>query len=149
MGLIDAWVKADHFNRRAVTTRYTCFTGQPLETARRLAHWASGQTVALAFTQWLAGWLRQPYTEPAVMCAYVSRLPESAVLEELGLRPVSEAGKVWLHVPEDEGVFLELQNVQGLPLVSDAQIYVDLQGTGLRGPDQAHAMRSWTGFCRP
>jgi hypothetical protein len=34
-------------------------------------------------------------------------------------------------------------------LVSDAQIYLDLIHAGLRGPDQAKALREWKGFCRP
>jgi hypothetical protein len=75
-------------------------------------------------------------------------LPEAAALERLGLRPVTDAGKVWLLVPDDEGVFLETLNAQGLPLATDAQIYLDLQKTGLRGPDQAAALRNWEGFCR-
>ena len=71
------------------------------------------------------------------------------MLERYSLRPVSNAGKVWLFVPDDEGVFLETQSVQDLPLVTDAQIYVDLQKTGLRGPEQAAALRDGDGFCRP
>jgi hypothetical protein len=55
---------------------------------------------------------------------------------------------VWLLLPDDEGVFLETRTIQGLPLASDAQIYLDLQKTGLRGPDQAAALRNWEGFCR-
>lgn len=148
LGLIDAWVKADDFNRRASTTRYTGFGGSPVEIAQQLQAWAGERSVALAFTQWIAGWLRHPYTEPVVTSAYVARLPEVATLERLGLRPVNDAGKVWLHVPDDEGVFLETQSVQDLALVSDAQIYIDLQNTGLRGPEQAAALRNWEGFCR-
>jgi hypothetical protein len=79
---------------------------------------------------------------------YVSQLPTQAVLEQLGLRSVSEAGRVWLHVPSDEGVFQERQIVRELPLVSDAQIYIDLLKTGLRGPEQAQALREWSGFGR-
>jgi hypothetical protein len=56
---------------------------------------------------------------------------------------------VWFHLPSDEGVFRETQVVNDLPLVSDAQIYVDLQGTGLRGPEQARALRESSVFCRP
>jgi hypothetical protein len=149
LGLIDAWVKADDFNRRATLTRYTAFGGSPLEVARQLETWAREQTVSIAFTQWIAGWLRHPYTEPVVTSAYVARLPEAATLERLGLRHVNDAGKVWLYVPTDEGVFLETQTVQDLPLATDAQIYLDLQSTGLRGPDQAAALRNWEGFCRP
>jgi len=149
LGLIDTWVKADDFNRRTTTTRFSTFGGTPIEVARQLKGWASEQSVCIAFTQWLAGWLRRPYTEPVVVSAYVARLPEAATLERLGLRPVTEAGKVWLHVPDDEGVFLEAQTIQDLPLASDAQIYLDFQKTGLRGPDQAAALRDWEGFCRP
>ena len=147
-GLVDAWVKADEFGRRNATTRYTAFGGSPFESARQLKLWAEQESVRIAFTQWIAGYLRRPYTEPVITSAYVSRLPDATTLERLGLRPVSEAGKVWLHLPDDEGVFLETRSVQDLPVVSDAQIYLDLQNTGLRGPDQAAAIREWEGFCR-
>lgn len=149
LALLDAWVKADDFARRNTTTRYTVFGGTPLETARQLKSWADQQSVCIAFTQWVAGWLRHPYTEPVIASAYVARLPDAATLERLSLRTVNDAGKVWLYVAADDGVFLETQTVQDLPLVSDAQIYLDLQQTGLRGPDQANALRNWEGFCRP
>ena len=149
LGLIDAWVKADDFNRRASTTRFTVFVNNPVGIALELNRWAERQSVRIAFTQWVAGWLRHPYTEPTIVSAYVTRLPETASLEQLGFRSVTDAGKVWFFVPDDEGVFLESKSVKGLPLVSDAQIYVDLQKTGLRGPEQAEALRQWHGFCRP
>lgn len=149
LGLIDAWVKADDFNRRAALTRYNAFGGSPLDFPRQLETWAKEQSVPIAFTQWIAGWLRHPYTEPVVTSAYVARLPDTATLERFGLRPVNDAGKVWLYVPTDEGVFLETQTVRDLPLVTDAQIYLDLLHTGLRGPDAATALRNWEGFCRP
>jgi len=149
LGLTDAWVKADAFARRNTTTYYTAFGGAPLEIALRLHSWAKEQSARIAFTQWIAAWLRHPYTEPPLVCAYVARLPEAPALDQLGLRPVNEVGKLWLHVPDDEGVLLETQTLRDLPLASDAQIYVDLQHTGLRGPDQAAALRNWEGFCRP
>jgi hypothetical protein len=149
LGLIDSWVKADDCNRRTANTRYTVFGRSPREIAEQLSSWAEAQSVPIAFTQWIAGWLRHPYTEPVVTSAYVARLPEAATLEQLGFRPVTDAGKVSLLVPDDEGVFLEKQLVQGLPLASDAQIYLDLQNSGLRGPEQAQALREWSGFCRP
>jgi len=149
LGLIDAWVKADDFNRRTTAVRYTALGGSPIEIAHQLACWSKEQSVLLAFTQWVAGWLRHPYTEPAITSAYVTRLPEAATLERLGLRPVNDAGKVCLLIPDDQGVFLETQTIKDLPLASDAQIYLDLQRTGLRGPEQADALRHWEGFCRP
>lgn len=149
LSLVDAWVKADEFGRRNATARYTAFGGNPLDIARQLKVWADRESVRIAFTQWIAGYLRHAYTEPVMTSAYVIRLPEPAALEQMGLRPVSEAGKVWLFVPDDEGVFMETQTVGNLPLASDAQIFLDLQNTGLRGSDQAAALRNWEGFCRP
>jgi hypothetical protein len=146
--LLDAWVKDDDLDQWTLSTRYTTFAGNPLETARRLQSWAAEQSVPIAFTQWLAASLRHAYTEPIVTSAYVARLPGTAALQHLDLRPVTDAGKVWLLVPDDEGVFLETRTVQNLSLASDAQIYLDLQKTGLRGPDQAVALRNWDGFCR-
>jgi hypothetical protein len=102
-----------------------------------------------AFTQWIAAWLRHPFTEPPVVSLYVPQIPPREILERIGLRPVNEAGRVWFHVPTDEGVFRERRFVDDLPIVSDAQIYLDLQDTGLRGPEQAQALREWSGFCRP
>lgn len=149
LALLDAWAEADNFARRSRTARYSVFGGSPMELAQRLHQFAADQSLSIAFTQWTAAWLRHPYTEPVVVSAYVAQLPSDSALESIGLRPVGDEGKVWLHVPDDAGVFLETQTVRGLPLATDAQIYLDLLKTGLRGPEHAAALRQWEGFCRP
>ena len=149
LGLVDAWADADRWTKRVHTARYAGFMGTPVELAQQLQEWARRESIAIAFTQWIAAWLRHPYTEPPLTSAYVSHLPDAATLEHLGLRPVSEGGKLWLHVPDDEGIFLETQTCQGLTLTTDAQIFLDLQQTGLRGPEQADALRHGDNFCKP
>ncbi len=148
-GLLNEWVESDHFPKRTRTTAYAGYFGPPQELAQRLQQWAKTESVPLAFTQWTAAWTRCPYTEPAVCSAYVERLPDATTLEQLGLRPVTEGGRLWLHVPDDEGILTETQTSSGLTLVTDAQIYLDLKRTGLRGPEAAAALREWEGFCRP
>jgi hypothetical protein len=148
-GLLDEWVESDRFPKRTRTTLYAGFFGLPQELPQRLQQWAGAEKIPLAFTQWIAAWARHPYTEPVVCSAYVARLPDVATLEQLGLRSVTEGGKLWLHVPDDEGILTETQTCNNLTLVSDAQIYLDLQRTGLRGPDAAATLREWEGFCRP
>ncbi len=147
--LLDAWVDSDRFAKRTRTTLYAGFIGSPAELANRLQDWAHREAVPIAFTQWLAAWSRLPFTEPVLCSAYVPRLPEAATLDQLGLRPVNEGGKLWLHVPDDEGILNETQTRSGLTLATDAQIYLDLQRTGLRGPDAAAALRESDRFCRP
>lgn len=147
-GLLDEWVASDSLSKRTRITRYAGFLESTQElVAHRLQQWAAEEKVPLAFTQWIAAWVRHPYTEPVVCSAYVSRLPEAATLDQLGLRPVEEGGKLWLLIPEDEGILKETQSENGLTLVTDAQIYVDLQRTGLRGPEAAAALCEWDGFC--
>ncbi|HEY8903501.1 MAG TPA: hypothetical protein VIM48_07325 [Chthoniobacterales bacterium] len=148
-GLLDEWVESDRFPKRVSTRFYAGSLDSPKELARRIQEWAESEKVPLAFTQWIAAWIRHPYAEPAVCSAYVSRPPEAATLERLGLRSVTEGGRLWLHVPDDEGILSETQNRGGLTLATDAQIYLDLQRTGLRGPEAASALREWEGFCRP
>jgi len=145
--LLDAWAQADNFSRRAVTYRFSALTADPVALAKTINRVFAREDRQFAFTQWLAAWLRHPYTEPPVVSLYVTQLPTQNLLDEIGFQQVSEAGRVWLHVPVDEGVFRETQLIQGLPLVSDAQIYLDLLKTGLRGPEQAQALREWSGFC--
>ena len=148
-GLLNDWNESDQFPKRTRTTVYAGFFGPPQELAPRLQEWAVAENVPMAFTQWIAAWARHPYTEPAVCSAYVERLPGAAALEKLGLRTVSDGGKLWLHVPDDEGILAETQTRSGLTLVTDAQIYLDLKRTGLRGPEAAAALLQWEGFCRP
>lgn len=149
LDLLDAWAQADDFSRRTVTYRFAVLNNDPLRLAKTLRDALTHGGHPFAFTQWIAAWLRHPYTEPPVVSLYVSRLPPESLLDELGLQPVNEAGRVWFHIPSDEGVFRERRFVQDLPLVTDAQIYLDLLKTGLRGPEQAQALRKWSGFSRP
>ncbi len=148
-GLLDAWAESDRFPKRTRTTLYAGFFGPPQEIAHRLQQWAKTENVALAFTQWIAAWARHPYSEPAVCSAYIAHPPDATTLEQLGLRRVTDGGKLWLHVPDDEGILTETQTSNNLTLASDAQIYLDLQRTGLRGPDAAAALQEWEGFCQP
>jgi hypothetical protein len=149
LALLDAWAESDHFAKRTHTTLYAGYIGSPADLAHNLQKWARSAAVSIAFTQWIAAWARHPYTEPVITSAYVSSLPDQEILHQLGLRRVSEGGKLWLHLPDDEGIFIETQTSKELTLVSDSQIYLDLQHTGLRGPDQATTLREWEGFCKP
>jgi Rrf2 family iron-sulfur cluster assembly transcriptional regulator len=54
-----------------------------------------------------------------------------------GKREHANGGRLWIIVPRDEGVLQATRIVDGLPLVCDAQIYLDLLQAGLRGPDGA------------
>jgi DNA-binding MarR family transcriptional regulator len=56
---------------------------------------------------------------------------------DLGLKEVDSGENVTIMVPYDEGVFYGVQEVDNLNIVSDIQLYLDLQGYRQRGKDAA------------
>ena len=144
--LLDAWSKGDDWEKRTRTQEYSSLLSDPVELAGALKEVSPGEPPV--FTQWFAGWLRHPYTAPAVVSAYVTRFPEEALIKEklLARRVSTGGGGLRLVLPKDDGVFCPSQNVRGFELVSDAQIYLDLLQGGLRGEEQAEELRRWPDF---
>jgi len=129
--VLDAWTKADDWGKRTLAHEYSVLYPDPVELAAKVRDLLPGE--APVFTQWLAGWLRHPYTTPPLVTAYVRRFPDDALLrEKLLARRVPSGGTLRLVVPKDEGVWNPSQTVNGFELVSDVQIYLDLAHAGLR-----------------
>ncbi|HEV2330101.1 MAG TPA: hypothetical protein VGY56_15065 [Verrucomicrobiae bacterium] len=144
--VLDAWVKADDWKKRTSTHEYSVLHPDPLELAEKLKD--ALQDEPPVFTQWFAGWLRHAYATPVVVTAYVRRFPDEALIKDklLGRRVSTGGGGLRLILPKDEGVLHPIQNLRGFQLVSDVQIYLDLQGAGLRGEEQAEEIRRWPDF---
>ena len=144
--VLTAWEEADEFRKRVSIRQYSALEPDFRVLAQRLLQ---GLTGDLAFTQWFAASLRFPYTVPPVLSVYRSQFPSDEDVNRLDLREVADGGKIWILAPREVGVFQTVRRVQEFPLVCDAQIYLDLIRSGLRGDDQANALRKWPGFCRP
>ena len=143
--LLDAWAQADVWHKRVQVRQYSLLESDRDVLARQLVSITKGE---LVFTQWFAANLRHPYADTPVLSVYSRAWLSESKLQTLRAREVTDGGALWVLVPDDEGVFQCGREVDGLPLVSDAQIYLDLLPVGLRGPDQAAALRAWEGFCR-
>jgi len=142
--LIDAWQAVDIWSKRVKVRQYSVLERDMRKIATRVQEGLSG---TVAFTQWFAAGLRYPYADVPIVSAYVAEFPGEERASRLGLRDVSSGGKLWLIVPRDKGVFQVERIVDGAPIVCDIQIYLDLLQVGLRGPEQAEALRAWKGFC--
>ncbi len=143
--LLDAWEQQDNFSKRVTLRQYSTLEPDRQAIARSLLDRTHEE---VAFTQWFAAYLRYPYAEVPVVTAYRRQFPTEDEQRALKYREVNDGGKVWIAVPRDDGVFRNIQRVRDLPLVSDAQIYLDLIHAGLRGPEQAKALRQGEGFCK-
>ena len=144
--VLDAWVKADDWEKRTRTHEYSVLLSDPLELAERLKDALRDEPPL--FTQWFAGWLRHPYTTPVVVTAYVKKLPDDTLIKEklMGRRVSAGGGGLRLVLTKDEGVLHPSQTVRGFQLVSDVQIYLDLLRVGWRGEEQADELRRWPDF---
>jgi hypothetical protein len=142
-GMLDAWAQADNWLERGSQLQYAALEPAPETVARKFL---TPGCVRVAFTQWFAANLRYPYTTTPICSVYRSHPLTAEETEDMGLREVSSGGKVWVIVPRDAGVFQFTRTVNAFPVVADVQIYLDLLQVGLRGPDQARALRAWSGF---
>lgn len=70
---------------------------------------------------------------------YVDRDIE-AIAKSLQLRKVESGANVMLLQPYDEGVFYGLQDINGIKIVSDIQLYLDLKSYRGRGEEAAQAI---------
>jgi hypothetical protein len=144
--VLDAWAKADDWEKRTSTQEYSVLVTDPLELAEKLNRVLSGDRPV--FTQWFAAWLRHPYTTTKVVTAYVKKFPDDSLIKEklLGRRVSAGGGGLRLVLPKDDGVLYPAQTVRGFELAPDVQIYLDLLRGGLRGEEQAQELRQAPDF---
>jgi hypothetical protein len=167
--LLDAWAASDNFDARTRSVHFATEERSPLEVAHTLRAWTKSQNVQIAFTRQFAAGLRHPESATAEsdedsVTAYVSSMPDANALAQMDLQATDadatpSMGGLWLHVPDDEGVFLETQPSYrfvsilqqhldlDLPLASDAQVYLDLLKSTPQGIEQARKLRAWERFC--
>lgn len=140
---LDEWKEEDDWRKRTTVHQFSVLAGDLVEIAETAQTKLGSESIY--FTQWFAAQYRHPYTTPPLVSAYVKK---GSLLKLREARPVDDGGNLWLIEPRDEGVFQETQTVAGFNFVSDVQIYLDLLPMGLRGPDQAEALRAWEGFSK-
>ncbi len=66
---------------------------------------------------------------------------EDILVKRLGVQPTELGGNVYLIQPYDEGVFYATQKAQGIHVVSNVQLYVDLYNYPARGREAAEHLR--------
>ena len=143
--VLDAWAKADNWKRRTTVREYSVLVQDKDEVARKLKELFRGQE--FAFTQWYGALLRSPHTVSEVVTLYVREFAENDLIQkELLARQVDGGGTLRLVEPKDEGVFIGKHDLDGLPVVSDIQLYLDLIDAGMRGDEAARELRNWSEF---
>jgi hypothetical protein len=79
-----------------------------------------------------------PYVRPIDIHFYVKNRQEGErIAKILDVRPTAGVGNVRLVIPYDIGVFYGSRHIEGVKVVSNVQLYVDLWNYAARGEDAA------------
>jgi hypothetical protein len=133
--LLNSWAQAVVFGSRQAQRRFVV-AGDVEEVERRFVEAAGRLRARYALTLFSGARRRAPFVRASVAHAYFEGNP-GRLAAEIGARPISEGGNLVLVEPDDDAVFLALQEVEGARVVSDARLYVDLFHFEARGREQA------------
>lgn len=132
--LIAKW--ADNYSYRR-NKMYDYFSmEQPRKTEQRLAEYCQDKNIPYALSLFSGAAMVAPFTRYARGFAYVSSdIRELA--QSIGLKEVNSGPNFTILEPYDDGIFYGGSKVEGINIVSDVQLYLDLVGYKGRGDESA------------
>lgn len=137
--LLDYWAGNYDFDLNQISTLFS-FARTFDEFLQKLRVTLKNEKLPCALTRHSGAALVAPYVRFSNTHLYI--LGETQLWQErLGLRPVERGGTVHLLKPYDEGIFYHLQKIDGVPVVSNTQLYLDLITYPARGKEQADFLR--------
>ncbi len=107
---------------------------------KRLAEIAEKEHYSYAFTLFAGASLIIPYVRTPQVHLYFPGNNEEFV-KKAGLKPVTSGGNVHLIFPYDNGIFNPIQKIEGVKVVGNIQLYLDLLNYPARGKEQAEVLR--------
>lgn len=136
--LLRRWANYRNFT---ANTKFLEYYAQMENISRLLDSFKSKKGPDCALTG-LAGALKAaPNVRPTNVHIYVKSEEDAKKwAETLGLMPIEENGNVKFAVAEDVGVFYGTWKIDGVRVVSDIQLYVDLLNYPARGEEAAQAV---------
>ena len=134
-GLLDLLVSSYRYNDQKITGYYSPFKGydEIFPKLRQLPD------CDYAITLGAAARLVLPVVRSTDTYIYVNK--NDALKNALELEPVEFGGNVYLITPRDDGILRNTQTIDGVKVVSNLQLYLDLFNYPQRGREQADAIR--------
>jgi hypothetical protein len=139
-GLLDAW-RSFYVGKRIRWQRYYWPMPKDVRAGmEEIAKSAKAAEVRYAFTGPAAASLVVPYLMVSGIHCYVDALRPD-LLDALKADPVASGGNLWFNVIQREDVFLGSHQIEGVFVVSDVHMYLDLCALGGRGEEAAETLR--------
>jgi len=137
-GILDDWTRAYNLKKNELYS-YFCIAAQPEEILQKLRELNIPDNVKYALSVHAGANLIAPYSVYKEVHVYVENKEEIKFFKKkLDLKDVDQGANVVFMIPHyRHSVFYDSRIVQGLPIVSDIQLYIDLHGYPVRGREQA------------
>ncbi|MEA3459740.1 MAG: type IV toxin-antitoxin system AbiEi family antitoxin, partial [Chloroflexota bacterium] len=139
-GLLDAWREEYDVTVLNKVHSFHSWERDPARLMARVKQAAERLGARYAFTLHAGASLVAPYVRFNDVHFYVGADPQAWV-DALDLHTVEFGGNVHLLRPYDEGVFYRLRTRQGMAVVGNIQLYLDLYKYPGRGREQAEFLR--------
>lgn len=136
--LIDGWADDYRFDRHDIVVGH--LTGTGAELASELNARLNDARIEHAFTGLPAAWALDKHARFRLCSIYVEGDPRDAA-DKVDIRRNEQGANVQLIGPDDDGVFEGQRQLDGLPCVSPAQIYLDLLHLPERAKEAAAQLR--------
>jgi hypothetical protein len=135
--LLDEWARSYQYDENRIEKYYSTFA--PAELERKLPQ-VIPTGVPYALTMFSGASKVAPFVRYNFASFYFSGRNED-ITEPLKLKSVTTGANVWIFRPQDDGVYYGLQQIEGLRVASNLQLYLDLINFKGRGEEQAGAIR--------
>lgn len=139
--LLTAWLAAYSFRRNRRVEYHTL--DDPVAAERRLADYCTANDIRCALALFSGAARVAPHVRMSKLFAYVDADPDE-VAGALGMKRVDSGANVMLLRPYDPGVFMGATEIDGVTVLSDIQLTLDLMGYRGRGAEAAEFLLEQT-----
>lgn len=138
--LLDAWAERYDFDKHEVLKGHVSAHSSD-SLLKDLVKIFRTEGVDYAATALPSAWLRDRFARYRITSFFLEHTPGEILLEQAGFRAGDRGANVWLVTPNDEGVFHEVTELNGVRCVSSIQTYLDLLWHPERAKDAAEQLR--------
>lgn len=135
--LLSEWAENYDYRKNQIQEYYSLKSATDIEKA--VAAYCNRNKVQYALTGFSGAARVAPAVRYKKAMIYTSGLMEKAFLK-LSMKPVNSGGNLLMFTPYDEGVFYGTSKIDDIQIVSDIQLYLDLQGFRGRGEEAAEVL---------
>jgi hypothetical protein len=138
---LEAWREAYDFGKHDVKRGHVAVR-DPQELISTIRDSAGSFGLSWALTGLAAAWQMTRFAMFRVVTVFVRERPSEEWLGRIGFREDPRGANLWVVRPVDDGVFVGVDSVEGLPCVHPLQVYLDLKAHPERAEEAAAELRA-------